>query len=356
MSRNLVFLAGPKATHWIRERGLAPDDVKLVLGAAGGPKWLMLAELDRYLFGNWLARRQTALHLLGASIGAWRHAVYCSPDPIAALDQFLAAYLDQRYSSRPTTEEIQAITEKVLAQCLPPERRAALLAHPTFRLNILTARTRGPLKSDRRLPLTAGLAAAGLANLVARRGLALFMERVLFHHPDGMGPCYGEEHPLVVPLTPENLGPALFASGSIPLVMGGVRDIAGAPRGMYRDGGLIDYHFDISLDPKEGIALFPHFSERLVPGWFDKHLSWRKHRPAHLDPVLVIAPSAEFIARLPHGRITDRGDFDLYAGRNDSRITYWNAVLGETERLRDELQMVLERGLLAERLQPLLPR
>lgn len=355
MSRHLVFLAGKRALAWVRERGLCPDDVKLVLGAAGGPKWLMLAEMDRFLFGSWLPRRETPLHLLGASIGAWRHAIYCSPDPLAAHAQFLEAYLSQSYTSQPTVEEIQATTERVLAECLPPERRAALLEHPSFRLHILTARTRGPLKSENRLALTAGLAAAGLTNLVTRRGLSLFMERVLFHHPAGMGPFYREERPRTVALTPENLGPALFASGSIPLIMGGVRDIAGAPRGTYRDGGLIDYHFDISLDPGEGIALFPHFSEQLVPGWFDKHLRWRKHRPEHLDAVLVIAPSAEFIAKLPFGRITDRRDFDHYAGRNDSRTIYWNAVLGETERLRDELATVLEQGLLPDRLSPLQP-
>jgi len=131
-----------------------------------------------------------------------------------------------------------------------------------------------------------------------------------------------------------------------------VRQIAGAPQGVYRDGGLLDYHFDIPFPLEEGIVLFPHFSERIIPGWFDKLLKWRKPTPANQDNLLMVAPSQAFIEKLPHGKITDRADFNAYAGRNESRITYWHAVLGETERLHDELAQVLEGGSLAEVVKP----
>lgn len=36
-----------------------------------------------------------------------------------------------------------------------------------------------------------------------------------------------------------------MASGSIAVVMEGVRNIGGVPEGIYRDGGVTDYHFDI---------------------------------------------------------------------------------------------------------------
>jgi len=48
-----------------------------------------------------------------------------------------------------------------------------------------------------------------------------------------------------VPLNRENFHYALLSSGSIPMIMPGVRDIADAPDGVYRDGGVIDYHLDI---------------------------------------------------------------------------------------------------------------
>ena len=38
MSHNLVFLAGSEALAVVREQGLRPEMVKVVAGAAGGPK------------------------------------------------------------------------------------------------------------------------------------------------------------------------------------------------------------------------------------------------------------------------------------------------------------------------------
>ena len=45
-----------------------------------------------------------------------------------------------------------------------------------------------------------------------------------------------------VPLDEANAEDALLASGTIPLLAAPVRDIAGAPRGNYWDGALVDYH------------------------------------------------------------------------------------------------------------------
>ena len=54
MIENLVFLAGRKAYTIIKEKGLHPEMVKVIAGAAGGPKWLVLNHLDRYIFSTWL--------------------------------------------------------------------------------------------------------------------------------------------------------------------------------------------------------------------------------------------------------------------------------------------------------------
>ena len=354
MANQLVFRAGKEAMAHIRAHGLKPDDVRVVLGAAGGPKWLMLAEMDRFLFGSWLPQRTSVLHLLGSSIGAWRHAMYCAPDPVKAHQAFLESYLSQSYDDLPTAQEITATATRILVECLDERDRLAILEHPLYRLNVVTALCRGPLASDRRGLLLPALLAAGAVNLLSRRRLSHLFKRVLFHDPREVGPFYQDPNfPLErVALNRKNVWEALNASGSIPLVMSGIRDIPGAPIGVYRDGGLIDYHFDIPFQLKEGLVLFPHFSETITPGWFDKNLKWRKPSPDHLSRVLVIAPSAAFIERLPHRQITDRSDFERYRGRNASRMTYWNAVLGETERLRDELADVFSTNRLAEVVQP----
>jgi hypothetical protein len=84
---SLTLRAGPEALAHIRERGLRPADVSVVPGASGGPKWLVLAGIDRYVIGEWLLEPRTRpLHLVGSSIGSWRMACLAQRDSRAALD------------------------------------------------------------------------------------------------------------------------------------------------------------------------------------------------------------------------------------------------------------------------------
>jgi hypothetical protein len=69
--------AGPAARRHIEQHGLRPQDIGVIPGAAGGPKGLILGPLDRFLFGDWLARSSQPVHLVGGSIGAWRMATAC---------------------------------------------------------------------------------------------------------------------------------------------------------------------------------------------------------------------------------------------------------------------------------------
>ena len=95
MGKNLVFRAGPKALSKIKDGGLRADDVKVVAGAAGGPKWLVLGHLDRYLFSAFFRSRREPLYLLGSSSGAWRFAAACQADPLSAIQRFEDAYIGQ---------------------------------------------------------------------------------------------------------------------------------------------------------------------------------------------------------------------------------------------------------------------
>nr|GFD24155.1 hypothetical protein [Tanacetum cinerariifolium] len=60
-----------------------PADVGIIPGAAGGPKALGIQGLDLALFGEWLPRFERERSLIGASIGSWRFASACLPDPRA---------------------------------------------------------------------------------------------------------------------------------------------------------------------------------------------------------------------------------------------------------------------------------
>ncbi len=94
-TENLVFLAGKKAFSIIKEEGLKPEMVKVIAGAAGGPKWLVLNHLDRVIFSSWFKMRTKPLFLLGSSIGAWRFAAASQNNHKKAIDRFQSGYFGE---------------------------------------------------------------------------------------------------------------------------------------------------------------------------------------------------------------------------------------------------------------------
>jgi len=353
MASSLAVLAGPDALRILRERGLRAEDVDVLPGASGGPKWLVLAGLDRFLFADFLrAPRERPLHLIGSSIGSWRMACLAQRDPAAALERGHEAYIEQRYEKKPTAAEVSEVSARILDTILGGEGVEEILSHPWARLHVITTQCRGAAASERPWVQMAALAVAASANLLHRRTLAMQMRRVVFHTAGDASPFLGlNDFPTAhLPLTRETLRPALLASASIPLVLSGVR-ISGAGSGVHRDGGVVDYHLAFDFGPGEGLVLYPHFFPHIVPGWFDKGLPWRRARGANFRRALVLAPSAEFVAKLPGGRIPDRNDF--YRMPDAERIRAWRTVAAASEQLADELRELIATGRVAERARPI---
>ncbi|HET7229493.1 MAG TPA: patatin-like phospholipase family protein [Longimicrobium sp.] len=346
--RSLSLLAGPRAMDIVRERGLRAADVDVVPGASGGPKWLVLEGLDRFLFGDFLQEpRDRPLHLVGTSIGSWRMACLAQRDPAGAIERLREGYIEQRYPTRPTPAQVTRTSAAILDRMLGETGEAEILAHPWARLHVITAQCRGPAASERAPVQMLAMAAAAAGNLLSRRTLALQMRRVVFHTAGDDSPFRAlSDFPTThLALTRQNLRPALLASGSIPLVLEGV-PIPGAPGGIHRDGGIIDYHLDLAYGPGSGLVLYPHFYAHLVPGWFDKGLRWRRARGQNLARALILAPTPEFVARLPGGKIPDREDFRRM--RDDERIAAWRRVTAMSEALADELRELLATGRVGE--------
>ena len=356
MSENLSFSAGRKALAMIRDGGLNPDQVKVVTGAAGGPKCLILGHLDGTIFSNWLAGRKEPLFLLGSSAAAWRFACVSQGKPLEAIDRFQTTYVNQRYSEKPSTEEITAESVAFLNTFLGDRGEKEILSHPYLRMSIMSTKCRGLTASDRKGVLLPGLLIAALLNIISRRSLGLFFERTLLYDGRDLPPFFNMDgFPIrKIPLTEENLKPALLASGSIPVVMSHVTDIPGAPKGTYRDGGIIDYHMDVPFTKDgDGIVLFPHYMSRIIPGWFDKTLPWRKPTPAHVESLLLLHPTEAFMRRLPYGRAPDRNDFHLFKGRDKERIDFWTKAIQESRRLSEEFIDTVESGRIRELVRPL---
>lgn len=352
-SETFEVKAGAKALEFIRTHGLHLKDVDVVLGAAGGPKWLVLSGLDKLLAPALLSARQRPVHLIGASIGTWRFACYGQPDPAAAIDAFADGYINQHYPDSPSLQEVDVGARKIIDGFLGGDALTgskALLEHPTLRLGILAVRSRGLTVPEARWALGAGLITTATANFATRLGAGLLFRQTLFHDPreaPSLEPRRGLPVDLAA-LTPETLPLALMASSAIPGLMSGVDDIAGAPPGRYRDGGIVDYHLDLPLGDAHGLILHTHFYHRVVPGWFDKTVPWRKAR--HLDRVVMVCPSRAFVESLPGQRIPNRKDFERMS--DDERITKWWVVVEAARALGEGVMSAIERGEIAGMAQP----
>jgi hypothetical protein len=227
----LSFKAGPAAFRDIRQQGFAPERVGTIAGASGGAKWLVLSQIDRVIADYLLPRLSGPVHLIGSSIGTWRFSCYGQHSPLAAIDRFEEAYLSQSYSEKPDVEEITAKGREILDVVLGDSGADEIVTHPTLRLSVLTVRSRFLTATEIRPLLGAGLIMAMTANVVSRRALGAFFARGLFFDARDVPPVYDAPgFPLHrIELTRDNLFDAVTASGSIPLVLSGVRDIAGAP-------------------------------------------------------------------------------------------------------------------------------
>ncbi|MFZ5722479.1 MAG: patatin-like phospholipase family protein [Pseudomonadota bacterium] len=333
IAETLTLRAGPEARARIATDGVSADAFATLLGASGGPKWLILAGLDRQLMGDFFRDRNAPLALLGTSVGTWRHAMFAQRDPLSALDRFLAAYLAQRYSAQPTVAELTAAAERLLGILLGEHGARDIVDNRVFHTHIVAARCRGYAAHEARGPLLSALALAAVLNIVSRRSLALHFERILFASGDRSALQLRGLPARETALTQDNVVDALLATAAVPMVFAPRRDIAGAPPGVYRDGGITDYHFDLDIDAPPGLVLYPHFYPHITPGWFDKLLRWRSPRGALRNRTLLVAPSPAFVAALPGGAVPDRRDFARYDDLTRER--FWRAAVDESRRLGD---------------------
>lgn len=339
----LTWSAGASAKKHIINHGLNVDDFDLLVGASGGPKWLALCGLDRLMFGEWLTHRTRPLPLIGSSIGTWRFACLAQKNPNAAIDRFVEAYLQQSYHSQATARDVSNTLNGVLRHLLAEQGVEEILSHPVFRSHIVAARSRHLLKSEQRSVQAIGLAACATTNIFSRRSVQYFFERILFADSRMLPSLVAADQikTRYVDLQISNLEMALQASGSVPLVLEGVTNIPESGGGVFRDGGITDYHFDHALLSDAKLVLYPHFYSHAVPGWFDKTLKWRHLAGNTIDNVLMVSPSQHFLALMPFGKIPDRKDF--FKMSDVDRIKFWKTVVAESNRLGDEFMEIIDR-------------
>ena len=339
----LRLLAGKTAFKQIEQNGIQQSMFSQLFAASGGPKWIGVAGLDKYLFSEFFNERQTPLYTMGASSGAWRLSCLAQSNPLDAYHRFEDNYIDQRYETVPSRQQVTEQVERIISGILGSDGALEIVNNRIIQSHFVVCKAKHLNKGRSKGKLAMGLAATALSNAVSRRSLSWHFERLIFSHQQVKSPFsqlsdLPTEH---AQLTRSNINQVLLATGSIPLILAPVTKINGVSDGHYYDGGITDYHFDMPLHEEEGLSLYPHFYPHMSPGWFDKSLKWRRAKK-HYHNALILAPSPEFIDSLPYQKIPDREDFKHFD--NDARIAYWRESVKRSEQLADEFADIVETG------------
>ena len=339
---SLTIRAGHLARQLIEKEGLQASFVDTIPGAAGGPKGIGIQGLDQAIFGDFFAQAPQRRTLVGSSIGSWRFASIAAWGAKAGTQRLSELYTHLYFHKKMSRQEVGNICRDMLIDLIEGKEQQ-LVEHPDYHLTVISVKAQHIFQSDKSLPLLASVAGIIGSNALARKHNRLFMQRVISQ--PATGPQFKVEDDFVThyqTLNLSNVTPWLMASASIPGVMAAVRDIPDAPKGSYRDGGLIDYHIDLPFE-SQGIVLYPHFTDSITPGWFDKILTKRKANPENHARTLLLSPSAEYLQSLPLGRLPDRKDFTLKGLDQKQRIQMWNQCVAESQRLGDEFLEMVEK-------------
>ena len=336
----LVIRAGPEARRRLSE-GWNWSLFDVLVGASAGPRWLVLGELDRILIGLLQATPRTSpIHLLGSSSGSWRFLAYCQRDPLQSIRTLEDAYIEADWTHNRPLDERGRTALKILDAIAPDGTE---LEQDRFRLHIVTARCRSILASENYYLQFLGILLAAGLTAWNRSRLGWLVSRALFSDPRDPLPARLEDIATRRwPLRKDNLRQVLLASGAIPLVLPGVRDIPGGPTGCLRDGGLVDYHFDQFQLDTNGLILYPHFHHHLQPSWLEHRHPRSRVNQDVVDRMVVLHPDPRWIASLPTGALPDRQD--AYRCDETERIRRWREAVRRSQELAQALHSVIASG------------
>ncbi len=357
----LSLKAGATAYRHIQQNGLEPSHISSIFAASGAAKWLAIYGLDKVIFNDWLTplgqpENLHTVRLFGTSVGAFKLAAACHRNSAQGLDDLAQAYWQQNYPNGITPAEIEREFVHLRQAVLAGDHMNDILNHPYLHLSFAAVRCHGQLASDAPAQQRRACVKAALRNIIGRQALQDCVDRVVFHDPrvpfhiaglDGYT-TYG------VALNTENFAAAITASGSIPVYMYGIENIPGAPEGVYRDGGLLDYHpVPGNFWQHSGIVLYPHFYSACTMGWLDKALPWRRAPKASMTHTVLLSPSEDFFARTRLGRPPDRQDFKRFANQDALRKELWREVMDLSHELGEEFLNLARSGDWCRYLRPL---
>jgi hypothetical protein len=355
----LAYRAGPQVLSLIRDEGLDPRRVRVFAAPAGGPKWLVSVGFDRAIIrSRFLAEGSGRVLLAGSSAGAWRCLSMACSNPLEAHERLRMVYSRNAFTRQDTPRTISEALQRNVAGFLGDSDIPYILQHPVFDLAVHVVRSKGPAASENRLMQASALIAAAALNALTPLAMRLFAQRVVFFSGASAPPFVLHSfRGAFFRLTSQNIRMVALATGSLPCIIAGVRDVPGAVPGVYRDGGLVDYQLNQDYHPPEGtMTLFFHYRERIIPAWLDKALYWRKPSMETVARILQVYPTQAFMDLLPGKRLPDRTDFTDFMDRPKERIRRWDDVSELSEILGSEFLESVQSGKIRQLVQPLRQR
>ncbi|MFQ3207932.1 MAG: hypothetical protein ACI9IT_002092 [Glaciecola sp.] len=348
----LNIYAGSVARKRIQEEGFHAGLFGGFLGASGGPKWFVLAGLDKVIFPEFLDASNMSIDIMGSSAGAFRAACLGQDNTAEAIERLATNYAKTVYSAKPDAKEITQKGYDLLHTMLGKNGVAEALSSNKKNVHFFVQHCHGLVSSDRKLAQILGLSVAAAKNMIKRKSISSQFSRAVFSAKP-KNDLFTDPYDFPTDyytLDNENFVPALMASGSIPIVLEGIKDIPNAKPGVYRDGGIIDYHFDLAFKQSE-LVLYPHFYNTPTPGWFDKNVPSRQCHESSYDNVVMLVPSQEFVANLPYSKIPDRKDFEDMPA--EQRIKYWLETIKQSDRLAEAFLKHLQSDNIMTHIKPI---
>ena len=152
-----------------------------------------------------------------------------------------------------------------------------IINNDVFIAHFIVAKCDGFVASENKLKQGIGLVKSMLSNRIGRSLLTSQYERYIFQHKHSDLVIHDPYNfsTTKLNLSQNNIKGALLASGAIPMVMQGIRDIAECPQGMYRDGGIVDYHFDFEI--KKDTQCLPILATAVYNGGQDSAIDFIKY-------------------------------------------------------------------------------
>ncbi|MDO9515281.1 MAG: hypothetical protein Q7J01_04170, partial [Syntrophales bacterium] len=342
--------AGKSVHESIRAGEFDFDNVTTYVGAAPGPRWLVASGFDLSLLKSGVLGNKRPAVLAGSSAGALRFAAWMQPAPEKSYEKLIEAYIAMHFTKKDTPETIRQALHDLIDSYIDDDALPFALANRKYRLAIITARSKHLAASNIKWLQMLALGTGFVCNALNRRMIHRFFQRVVFHNSPIL-PYFCLNHDFkgqAIPLNEANFKHALLASSAVPLAAAGVRDIYGAPSGMYRDGGLMDYELNQKYSGGKGaVTLLFNHQQRLTPTWFDKSFSSRQPPGEYLENLLMVYPSSDFIRKLPYAKVPERGDFRKYADNPAKRMANWRKVVEVSKHLGEEFLELVESGKLS---------